>query len=862
MLEKKIMTIAVILLVTIFLPLITIPSSEAQTPILNRKTVAFIGATPNPVGVGQETLLHIGITDELQIASQGWEGLTVTVTKPDNTTETLGPFRTDSTGGTGTILIPTMIGTYTLQTHFPAQWGNWTLYGGANIMYEASDSFVLTLTVQEQPTPIWPGMPLPTEYWTRPVDAQLHEWHSIAGNWVTVPNNLHAFFNDDAPETAHILWSRQLSAGGLAGGLMGIDNAPHSYEDGDAYQGKFAASVIIGGVLYYNKYESRGQPYAQQDVVAVNLRTGEELWSQPLIGRTGTTTGRTVSAANRVIDGISDQFPNGIGRRLAFGQVFYWDSFNYHGVYGLLWTTTGNTWMAFDALTARWIYTITDVPSGTTVYGQNGELLRLQINQAQGWMALWNATKMVNPQNTGGMSDGSWDPHGNIYNASGTGAQVQAAWEWNVTIPVGLPGSVNQIFLGDRVIGSTTSTRGIEQMIARQNQPVVFWSISLAPGQIGQLLYNRTWQPPADTTVALTGASPEDGVFVVSAKETRSHYGFNIDTGERIWGPTESQNYLDIYSIIFAQRSGMIAYGKLYSQSMSGILYCYNVKTGELLWTYSADDPHNQVLWANDWSIRVAFIADEKVYMGMSEHSPVDPKPRGGPFACVDANTGEEIWRANGLFRQNDWGGRAIIGDSIMATMDSYDQRIYAVGKGPSAMTVTAPATSSDLGKSIVIRGTVIDNSPAQDYSFKARFPNGIPAIADEYMSEWMGYVYKQFPRPSDATGVQVTIDVIDANGNYRNIGTTVSDSSGMFSYTWSPDIEGTYTVIATFAGSKSYWPSHAQTTFVIEEATHSTPTEQPQLQLPPLEAYIIGATIAIIAAVILIGILLLKKKA
>jgi hypothetical protein len=25
-------------------------------------------------GVGQETLLHIGITDELQVAWQGWEG--------------------------------------------------------------------------------------------------------------------------------------------------------------------------------------------------------------------------------------------------------------------------------------------------------------------------------------------------------------------------------------------------------------------------------------------------------------------------------------------------------------------------------------------------------------------------------------------------------------------------------------------------------------------------------------------------------------------------------------------------------------------------------------------------------------------
>jgi outer membrane protein assembly factor BamB len=519
--------------------------------------------------------------------------------------------------------------------------------------------------------------------------------------------------------------------------------------------------------------------------------------------------------------------------------------------------------MAFDALTARWIYTITNVPSGTTVYGSNGELLRLQVNQAQGWMALWNSTKMVNPQNTGGMSDGSWDPHGNVYNATGTGAQVQAAWQWNVTIPTGLPGNVNHIFHEDIVIGSTTSTRGIEQMILRQNEPVVFWGISLAPGAEGTMLFNKTWQPPIDTTVALTGASPEDGVFVVSAKETRTHYGFNIDTGNQIWGPTKSQHYLDIYSIIFAQRSGMIVDGKLYSQSMSGILYCYDVKTGELLWTYAADDPYNQVLWANDWSIRVAFIADGKVYMGMSEHSPVDPKPRGAPFACVDANTGEEIWRADSLFRQNDWGGRAIIGDSVMVTMDSYDQRIYAVGKGPSATTVTAPDVSTELGKSVVIRGTVTDVSPGtNEYTLKARFANGVPAVADEYMSEWMLYVYKQFPRPN-AQGVPVTIDVIDANGNYRNIGTTTSDSSGMFSFTWKPDIEGTYTVVASFGGSKSYWPSYAQTTFAVDPAPQGTPESTP----PPAsvaDVYFIPAIAGLFAAILVVGaimLLSLKKR-
>ena len=49
--------------------------------------------------------------------------------------------------------------------------------------------------------------------------------------------------------------------------------------------------------------------------------------------------------------------------------------------------------------------------------------------------------------------------------------------------------------------------------------------------------------------------------------------------------------------------------------------------------------------------------------------------------------------------------------------------------------------------------------------------PHGVPAVSDDSMSAWMEYVYMQKPRPTDTIGVPVTISVIDANGNYRQIG-------------------------------------------------------------------------------------------
>ncbi len=309
-----------------------------------------------------------------------------------------------------------------------------------------------------------------------------------------------------------------------------------------------------------------------------------------------------------------------------------------------------------------------------------------------------------------------------------------------------------------------------------------------------------------------------------------------------------------------------IAHDKLLSAGISGIVYAYDLATGKLAWTYYASDPYQEILWANEWWMRPIFISDGKLYLGHLEHSAIDPKPRGAPLVCLDIETGTEVWRANGLSRLTYWGGGpALIADSVIATMDTYDQRLYAIGKGPSATTVTAPNAGVPLGSSVLISGRVTDISPGtEDYSLRSRFPNGVAAVSDAFISEWMLYVYKQFPRPTEATGVEVTIDVIDANGNYRNIGTTTSDASGFFSLEWQPDISGKYTVIATFPGSKSYYASNDQTAFVIDQGLVSTatPTTIPEPLLS--ELYFVPAIVGIITAMVIgfaVTILMLRKR-
>jgi hypothetical protein len=147
-----------------------------------------------------------------------------------------------------------------------------------------------------------------------------------------------------------------------------------------------------------------------------------------------------------------------------------------------------------------------------------------------------------------------------------------------------------------------------------------------------------------------------------------------------------------------------------------------------------------------------------------------------------------------------------------------------------------------------------------------ARFPNGVPAVSDASMGDWMEYVYMQKPRPTNATGVTVSIDAVDPNNNFIHIGTVTSDTNGLFSYAWkTPDIPGKYTIIATFTGSEGYWPSYAETAMYVEEAPAATPTPAQPQPAPDPTLTIIGTGIAIIIAVAIVGIMLarmLRKRA
>jgi hypothetical protein len=137
------------------------------------------------------------------------------------------------------------------------------------------------------------------------------------------------------------------------------------------------------------------------------------------------------------------------------------------------------------------------------------------------------------------------------------------------------------------------------------------------------------------------------------------------------------------------------------------------------------------------------------------------------------------------------------------------------------------------------------------------RFATGVPAVADESMSDWMLYIYKQFTRPMDTKGVEVTV-FAQQDDTVIDIGTTTSDANGRYSIPWTPptDTTGEWDIYAYFSGSASYYGSYA----ITETAIYAAPETPPPAETPPYEWYIAGAAAAIIIAVAIVGSLLFKK--
>jgi hypothetical protein len=240
------------------------------------------------------------------------------------------------------------------------------------------------------------------------------------------------------------------------------------------------------------------------------------------------------------------------------------------------------------------------------------------------------------------------------------------------------------------------------------------------------------------------------------------------------------------------------------------------------------------------------------------------PIYKGAKVRAINATDGTEIYTLSGYvgeFSQMS----LIIADGFTTFYNGYDDQLYTLGRGPSATTVSAPDVAASFGSPVVIKGTVTDISAGTEQNEQAaRFPHGVPAVSDASMEDWMGYIYEKRPLPTTVVGVTVTLSVLDSNNNGRVIGTATTDASGFYSFEYTPEISGKYTVYANFKGTNGYWPSNAETAFTVMKAEPAPAEPEPE-QPSIADQYFLPMSIGIIAAIAIVGALLacllLKKK-
>jgi len=874
---------ALLLITSMTASMMLVPTTSAHTPVWKIPTYAFINAEPNPVGVGQKINIIMWIDKIPDGAAVGnsirWHNYNLVITKPDGTKDTQ-TFDTvqDTTSAQFTSYTPSQTGNYTFTFTFPEQAYTYTgliygFFGPPAPSNYVNDTFLTssastTVIVQQEQITALSSYPLPSEYWTRPIYAENTDWWAISSNWLgtgspwfTVENSYTSKYipGSVGSQTAHIMWTKPLQSGGIVGGndysVPGVN-----YFEGSAYINRYTNPIIMDGMLFYNVPLSFSTG-STTPTVCVDLQTGELIWSRSDVSE----------PSFGIMPNVPPNDPNqhGVMPPMLVAQT---GGFNF-----FTGTFAPAVWVIYDADTGNWIMNVTNVPSGASAMGPDGEYLIYSLTNKGNftnpsyYLSQWNFTRMLYT------SAGFLSPVTSGYTYDGGAA---ADCDWNVSAPAlnTMTTAPTQVvaYSQDMLLcySGTLPSGGSPAAFGRYSEdPYTYFAINLnaSKGALGSMTWSKTLQPPAgNVTVFWAGADPVSRIFVESHKETSKWVAYSLDTGDTLWGPIGNERALDYYGNDFGGvPCAQLAYGNLYYSGFGGVVYCYDSKTGDLKWTYGNGGTGNSTnsgayTGYGVYPTFITAIGNGVIYTETTEHTILNPIYKGALARAINATDGTEIWTLSAYTGGGGGSTSYAIADGFATFFNGYDNQIYVVGRGPSTTTVDAPKAGITLGNSLVISGTVMDVSVGtQQKQQKADFAKGVPVASDASMKDWMGYVYQQKPLPTDFAGVSVQLIVLDSNNNYRSIGTATTDSYGAFTLTWKPDIPGDFKVYARFAGSNGYWPSSAVTSFTVDQAEPTlAPTEAPQQSLA--DQYFVPAIAGLFVAIIVVGlviILVLRKR-
>jgi PQQ-like domain len=751
-------------------------------------------------------------------------------TKPDGTTYVVSGINTYQGDATAWFEYPVdQIGTWKIKFDFPGGYypaGNYSvtaayLYGNVinftkSCYYKPSSDGPYEFVVQDAMVRSWPQSALPTDYWTRPVSPENREWWSILGNYPATgvvggdsnwPADTNKYMSNywfipyvQGPKSAHIAWKRQGAMGGLIGGTM----EQLSYSSGGG-----GPSIVYAGRAYETISE-----ILDGQITSVwrcyDIRTGEVFWERTNFNQAPTM----ITYVERTVAMVP-------------GEEAGRSGMNVHLVY-----VGGGRYIRYDPWLGSVNLNVSIAPMTTgTLYASDC------------FLSVQNIGTSANPN----YRLINWTIIGDIGFPSGTNWRMGVIN--NITWPFSSVGTAD-FEAGIAVTTASIVTPGAGGDPLGILQVPYGQRIMAASLTTGQLLWNVTTDASKGTQGFFSGSTAvaDHGKWAVRLNDGHWH-SWDLFTGREVWKSELSSWPWGTFGCYGVQSYG----GNIISNQYDGVV-AYNWSTGKISWwyDYKAEYPYETPYQDNyPWFTGTARIADGVLYTYNTEHSPSQPIQRGLKLHAINANTGEGIWNITGCMAPG------AVADGYLTASNSYDGYMYVFGKGKSATTVTAPDVSVPLGTSFTIKGTVMDLSPAQ--------PN-TPCVSKDSMATQMEYLHMQHPIDGldhnvMMTGVPVTLTAIDTSGEVTPIGTTTTNAYyGTFGYEWLPPKQGKYTITATFAGDYSYGSSGAATDVSVGPAPAEI-TIPEQIVPPDYTMTIVGAAIAVIVAVALATVLILKKK-
>jgi hypothetical protein len=827
------------------------PLPAGATPTVTITNVPHLSFRPNPVGVGQTFIVNLWLTPSMQ-ASRHHPEYDVIITKPDGTVDTIKmpSYPADSTAWFE--YVADQIGTWKLKFVFPGTYfPGGTAAGGfmepatvtlLSAYYSPVSTAEETLTVQKDVVLPWPETAMPTDYWTRPVHVENRQWWSIAGNWPATGYNGMGTENWDtlypgcnpywtyqsygmssrltpwveAPNSCHILWKRQDAIAGLIGGqagVYGLSSAPGT------------PSCIYAGRVYdsYTKPGLGSSTSASTMFRCYDLRTGQVYWEYPVATTSGGGFffGGTVGLVPNLIEYNPPTQSEVAGAeaagtwstnlmRIQSGYLYKW-----------------NPWTG--ALTGN--YSLSPI-SSAIFYRQptkRGEVpLALSI-QDLGAAAGTERYRLIN------------------WTTSGTSSTFTSRIKSNTTYAMSsLPS------MADFESGLGASVSGITQAGVFTGENITGYDL-----WTGQKLWSVLLNEPMYSM--LCDIADHGKIATLTAY---GHYTcYDMRTGNKLW-VSDTMDY-PYSSAGFGGYTAFSAYGMIFREAYDGI-YAFNWTNGNKVWHYVAPaaSPYETPYTSNNTITVMPFysfgvggqIADGKFFTWNYEHTESWPLTRGWSLHAIDVFTGKGVWNLTGCSTP------VAIADGYLVATNQYDGYTYFIGKGMSTTTVTTNPGVIAKGSSVLIQGSVMDQSPAQ--------PN-TPCVSKDSMKTQMDYLHMQLPiggiwNNITMTGVPVTLTAIDENGNPTNIGTaTTSAYYGTFEMAWTPPAEGTYKIIASFATDDSYSSSGAQAAVSVGPAP--TPINIPEQIVPYDYTMLLYSILAAVAIAIIIGVvailLVLRKR-